>query len=318
MKKTLVTGGAGFIGSHVVERLLEEGDRVVAYDDLSTGFLRHLDAARRSPRFRFVKGNLRDERRLRAAMKGCGSVVHLAANADVRFGLRHPERDLEENTRGTFRVLEAMRACGAKEILFSSTGSVYGEPAVFPTPEDAPFPRQTSLYGASKLAGEALISAYCEGFGLRGRVFRFVSILGERYSHGHVFDFCRKLLADPRRLELLGDGRQRKSYLHVGDCVSALLLARRRAKAPFEVFNLGVDDWCTAEQSARWIAARMGLKPRITRTGGRRGWVGDSPFIFLDARRIRRLGWKPRLGIRESVHRTLDWLLENRWILDRR
>jgi UDP-glucose 4-epimerase len=245
-------------------------------------------------------------------------VFHLAANADVRFGLHHPRRDLEQNTIGTFTVLEAARDNGIKAIAFSSTGSVYGEAPVIPTPEDAPFPIQTSLYGASKLAGEGLIAAYSEGFGMRSWIFRFVSILGERYTHGHVFDFYKKLLADPTRLEVLGDGRQRKSYLYVHDCIDAILHAVTHAQDKTNVFNLGTDEYCEVNDSIGWITGHLGLSPTLHYTGGDRGWVGDNPFIFLDTARIRSLGWRPKLTIREGVVRTLAWLAENRWVLERR
>src|SRR5689334_21329351 len=234
-----VTGGAGFIGSHMVDRLLEQGHDVTAYDNLSTGRPSFLDSAHRSSRFRFVQGDTLDADRLSAALAGSDVVVHLAANADVRFGTEHPRKDLEQNTIATFNVLEAMRANGVKGIAFSSTGSIYGEPEVFPTPETAPFPTQTSLYGASKLAGEGLIEAYAAGFGIRGYIFRFVSILGERYSHGHVYDFVRSLRKDPARITVLGNGKQRKSYLYVQDCVDAMLAAIRKGDAPVNVYNLG-------------------------------------------------------------------------------
>ena len=182
-------------------------------------------SASRHRNFTFVQGDLLDTRSLTEAMRGASRVVHLAANADVRFGLAHPRKDLEQNTIATFNVLEAMRANNVSEIAFSSTGSIYGEAAVVPTPEDAPFPVQTSLYGASKLACEGMIAAYAEGYGIKARIFRFVSILGQRYSHGHVFDFMKQLARDPSRLHILGDGKQRKSYLHVDDCIEAMLLA---------------------------------------------------------------------------------------------
>jgi UDP-glucose 4-epimerase len=247
-------------------------------------------------------------------MQGSDFVFHLAANADVRFGTEHPERDLQQNTVATFNVLEAMRASGIKRMAFSSTGSIYGEPELFPTPEDAPFPVQTSLYGASKLAAEGMIQAYCEGFGFQAYIFRFVSILGERYTHGHVFDFYQKLSADPTRLHVLGNGQQRKSYLYVHDCIDAMLLAINFMSSKVNVLNLGTEEASQVNDSIRWIAERLGVRPELTYAGGERGWIGDSPFILLDTRRIQALGWKPKLTIRESVLRTVDWLEQNRWV----
>ena len=201
----VVTGCAGFIGSNLVDRLLRDGHAVVGYDNFSTGQPEFLSDAGRSPRFTLVRGDTLDLDALTAATRGAEAVFHLAANADVRFGTDDPRRDLEQNTVATFNVLEAMRGNGIRRIAFASTGSIYGEPEVFPTPETAPFPVQTSLYGASKLAAEGLIQAYCEGFGFQGHIFRFVSILGERYTHGHVVDFYRQLRADPSRLHVLGN-----------------------------------------------------------------------------------------------------------------
>ncbi|HWK44715.1 MAG TPA: NAD-dependent epimerase/dehydratase family protein [Stellaceae bacterium] len=313
-----VTGGAGFIGSNLVDRLLAGGHEVIAYDNLSTGFSRFLAGARSFDRFRFIEGDLLDEPALNAAVAGADFVFHLAANADVRFGTEHPRKDLEQNTIATYNVLEAMRANGVKRIAFWSTGSVYGEAAVFPTPEDAPFPIQTSLYGASKVAGEAMVSAYCEGFGFQGTIFRFVSILGPRYTHGHVFDFYKKLLADPTRLPVLGDGRQRKSYLHVDDAIDAILLAIDKAPGKLNIFNLGAQEYCEVRDSIRWITAHLGIEPKIEFAGGQRGWIGDSPFIFLDTTKIRALGWTPRHSIGEGIVRTLTWLMENQWVLEQR
>lgn len=313
-----VTGGAGFIGSSLVDRLLAGGHEIVAYDNLSTGFVRFLSRAQQATRFRLVEGDLLDERALAAAMAGAEFVFHLAANADVRFGTDHPRRDLEQNTIATYNVLEAMRANGIRRLAFTSTGSVYGEPNVFPTPEDAPFPIQTSLYAASKVAGEALISAYCEGFGFQATIFRFVSILGPRYTHGHVFDFYKKLLADPTRLPVLGNGRQRKSYLHVDDALAAMLLAVDKAPGKLNIFNLGGDEYCEVFDSIGWITGHLGVEPKLELAGGERGWIGDSPFIFLDTSKIRSLGWTHRYSIREGVLSTLAWLMENRWVLERR
>lgn len=313
-----VTGAAGFIGSNLVDRLLADGHRVVGYDNFSTGQNEFLEAASRNTNFHFVKGDMLDLPALTAAMKGCEFVFHLAANADVRFGLEHPRKELEQNIIATFNVLEAMRANGIARIAFSSTGSIYGEPELFPTPETAPFPTQTSLYGAAKLAGEGLIEAYCEGYQFEGYIFRFVSILGERYTHGHVFDFYQQLLEHPDRLRVLGDGKQRKSYLYIGDCLDAMLSVITRRTPRLQIYNLGTDEYCAVTDSIRWISETLGVKPKLEFTGGKRGWVGDSPFIFLDTAKIRATGWKPKLTIRDGVGRTLQWLQTNQWVFKRR
>jgi len=314
----LVTGAAGFIGSNLVDRLLEAGHDVVGFDNFSTGQRRFLAEASGQPRFALVEGDTLDQEALTAAMAGCDLVFHLAANADVRFGTEHPRKDLEQNTIATYTVLEAMRAAGVSRIAFSSTGSIYGEPGVFPTPEAAPFPVQTSLYGASKLAGEGLIQAYCEGFGFQGFIFRFVSILGERYSHGHVFDFYKALRANPSELRVLGDGRQRKSYLYVQDCIDAMLMVIEKSADRVSVLNLGADHYCEVNDSIGWITSHLGLTPARHYTGGSRGWVGDSPFIFLDTTKVRAMGWAPRLTIQQGIIRTLDYLRANPWLLEDR
>jgi UDP-glucose 4-epimerase len=314
----LVTGCAGFIGSHLTEQLLAQGHSVVGYDNFSTGQRPFLDQALASARFRLVAGDLLNLASLSDAMRGCECVIHLAANADVRHGPSHTRRDLVQNTLATHNVLEAMRTCGVQRIAFASTGAVYGEAAVFPTPENAPFPVQTSLYAASKLACEGLISAYCEAFDFQAWIFRCVSILGERYSHGHVYDFCRQLREHPGNLHVLGDGRQKKSYLHVGDCVTGMLLALERARERVNILNLGGSAWCELSESIAWICAALELDPTIVYSGGERGWVGDSPWIFLDTTRARSLGWEPRLSIQEGVLRTVSYLQENEWLLTAR
>src|ERR1700757_4055946 len=282
MNCVFVTGAAGFIGSSLCDRLLKSGIKVVGWDNLSTGQIEFMVKAKEQPSFELKRGDNLDPDLLASAMRGCDIVFHFAANADVRFGLEHPSKDLHQNTIATFNVLEAMRANGIKKIAFASTGSVYGEVRVIPTPEDAPFPIQTSLYAASKVAGEGLIQAYCEGFGFQGFIFRFVSILGERYTHGHVFDFYQKLLANPSKLEVLGNGKQRKSYLYIQDCIDAIMIAIERAPDRVNIFNLGQDEYCEVNQSIGWICERLQLKPRLEYTGGERGWIGDNPFIFLD------------------------------------
>ncbi len=311
-----VTGAAGFIGSNLVDRLLAGGHEVTGYDNLSTGQERFLASA--GAGFTFVRGELLDAESITRAMAGCDFVFHLAANADVRFGTNHPGRDLEQNTIGTFRVLEAMRANGVRRIAFSSTGSVYGEATVFPTPEDAPFPVQTSLYAAAKTAGEGLISAFCEGFAMQAWIFRFVSILGERYSHGHIFDFYNQLLADPTKLHILGNGKQRKSYLYVDDCIDAMLLAIERGTAKVNIFNLGTDEYVEVDDSVAQICDVLGLAPTRSYSGGERGWIGDNPFILLDCTRMRALGWAPKVTIRDGIGKTLAYLRANTWLMESR
>lgn len=316
--RVFVTGGAGFIGSSAVDRLLSAGSHVVVYDNFSTGRHDFLATAARDPRCTVITGDTLDLETMTQAMRGADLVLHFAANADVRFGVDHPRRDLEQNTIATFNVLEAMRAAGVRRIAFSSTGSVYGEATVFPTPEDAPFPIQTSLYATSKLAGEGLIASYCQAFGFQGCVFRFVSILGERYTHGHVFDFYKSLRHDPARLRVLGNGLQRKSYLDIQDCLDAIFLALDCATEPFTVLNLGTDEYCRVNDSIGWICEHLGLSPALDYTGGDRGWIGDNPFIFLDCARMRALGWRPKLTIREGIIRTLDYLRRHPHLLEAR
>jgi len=327
MQHVFVTGAAGFIGSNLVDRLLAEGVRVTGWDDLSTGQERFLAAARENPRFNLIRGDNLDLAALTGAMAGADFVFHLAANADIRDGWAHPEKDLQQNTIATFNVLEAMRANAIKAIAFSSTGSVYGEALVTPenpTPETAPFPVQTSLYAASKIAGEGLLSAYAEGGQLEEvYIFRFVSILGERYTHGHVFDFYRQLRQHPDRLRVLGNGRQRKSYLYVQDCVDAMLHVirpgtARDASHRTQIYNLGTPEFVEVNDSIHLICEALGVQPRLDYTGGDRGWIGDNPFIFLSTQKISATGWHPKLTIRQGIVRTLRWLEANPWVYDAR
>jgi UDP-glucose 4-epimerase len=313
-----ITGGAGFIGSTLVDRLLADGHHVVAYDNLSTGIQDFLANAFPSKNFVFVKGDVLNRGELIKAMETCDFVFHLAANADVRYGVKHPRKDLQQNTIATFNVLEAMRANGINKIAFSSTGSIYGEAKIIPTPEDAPFPVQTSLYGASKLASEGMIEAYCEGFGFQSWIFRLVSILGERYTHGHVYDFYKKLLENPNELLILGNGHQKKSYLYIQDCIDAMLFGVDKLKDKVNILNLGTNEYCEVNESVDWITTHLGLKPKLKYSGGDRGWVGDNPFIFLDTTKINSAGWKPKTSIKEAIIRTLEFLIANKRILDKR
>jgi UDP-glucose 4-epimerase len=294
-----------------VDRLLADGHRVVGIDNFSTGQQSFVERALQSDRFELVTADILDKSALSSCMKNVDFVFHMAANADVRFGPDHPTRDFEQNAQATANLLEAMRTCGVPAIAFASTGSVYGEASVIPTPEDHPFPVQTSLYAASKLAAEAQIEAYAEAFGIKAHIFRFVSILGERYTHGHVIDFYRQLTEHPQSLKVLGNGKQRKSYLYVQDCISAILTAVERCKDKVNIFNLGTDEYCQVNDSINWICKELGCSPRIEYGGGERGWIGDNPFIFLDCSRIRTLGWRPQLSIREAVVQTVSYLRQS-------
>jgi UDP-glucose 4-epimerase len=316
--KYFVTGCAGFIGSNLVDRLLSEGHTVIGYDNFSTGQEEFVSSALQNNKFTLIRGDVLDQSALTGAMRGTDFVFHLAANADVRFGIEHSRKDLEQNTIATYTVLEAMRANNIKQIAFSSTGSVYGEAKIIPTPEDAPFPVQTSLYGASKLAGEGLIAAYCEGFGFTAYIFRFVSILGERYTHGHVFDFYKQLVENPGELHVLGNGHQRKSYLYIQDCIDAMLFVIGKAQSQVNIYNLGTDEYCEVNDSIGWICSHLGVNPERKYSGGERGWIGDNPFIFLDTTKVQMLGWKPKLNIRKGIIKTLEYLQSNQSILERR
>ncbi len=318
MSKIIVTGAAGFIGSNLVDRLLKLGFHVTGIDNFSTGQHIFIKNALLNTNFKFIELDLLNLDNLRTVFKDGEIVFHLAANADVRFGTEHPRKDLEQNTIATYNVLESMRFNGIKKIAFSSTGSVYGESEIIPTPENGPFPVQTSFYGASKAACEGLISAYCEGFGYQAWIFRFVSILGERYTHGHIFDFCKKLAKDPNFLQVLGNGKQRKSYLYVQDCIDAILLAVDKAKGKVNIFNLGVDAYVEVNDSVCWICGELGVNPIIQYSGGDRGWVGDNPFIYLDTTKIQSLGWNPTLDIKNGVIKTVQYLRANQWVFEAR
>jgi len=313
MAKFFITGGAGFIGSHFCDTALEQGHQVMAYDDLSTGQKVFLKAALENKNFSLEIGDIRDLDQIQSAMNKFKPdwVVHFAANADVRLGLERPRRDLDYNTIGTWNVVEATRNSGCKNILFSSTGSAYGEPTVFPTPENCPFPEQTSLYGASKMAGEGILSAYAHGYQLNAVVFRFVSILGPRYTHGHIFDFIKRLKQNPKKLDVLGNGKQFKSYLHISDLMKGLWTVIKSQPKSFQVFNIGHDDALTVDTSISYIVRELGVQPSLNYSGGERGWVGDSPRIQLDCTKLKKLGWKADNSLEKGVTDTVHYLLKN-------
>ena len=316
MKKAVVTGCAGFIGSHVCDYLLSKNYNVVGLDNLSTGNKKFNSEALFNKNFNFYKIDLLNDK-IDKYFKNTDIVFHLAANADVRFGLNHRSKDIEQNIIVTQRILECIVKYKIKRIVFSSTGSVYGEATNIPTNENTAFPIQTSLYGASKLSAEGLISAYSEGYDLQSYIFRFVSILGERYSHGHVFDFIKNLKKDPSRLVVLGDGTQKKSYLNIEDCISGMFKSLFFFKKKINIINLGTNEYSNVKNSIKIICKIMNIKPKIIYTGGKRGWVGDNPFIFLDTKKIRSCGWKPKYTINESIKITADYLLNNLWLLKR-
>ncbi len=311
--RILVTGAAGFIGSNLVDALLLQGNTVIGIDNMSTG--REVNLPLPCREFVFHRGDLHDGAWLdKCFNKVLGEgrldcVFHLAANADIRDGLKQPMQDLKQNTIVTANVLHAMRQMMTPNLVFTSTGSVYGETSSIPTAEDAPFPIQTSLYGASKLACEGLISAFSAGFSFKARVLRLVSVLGPRYSHGHVLDFWSQLKKHPDRLDVLGNGKQCKSYIHVKDVVRALIkIAAFHSGADFQVYNVGTDEEITVQQSAAIISQRLGLKPTVNFQGGARGWVGDIPRILLHCGKLRAQGWSPKYSIEEAIVDTVDYL----------
>jgi UDP-glucose 4-epimerase len=314
VNRFVITGAAGFIGSHLVDYLLSKGAEVIGVDNLSTGRIEFLKKALENPRFKLVTRDLFSGPSISDVVLGADTIFHLAANADVRFGAKNPTRDLEQNTIVTQKVLEAARIAGVNKFVFSSTGSVYGETEVIPTPENAPFPIQTSLYGASKLACEGLIAAYAESFGIQAWIFRFVSILGPRYTHGHVYDFYDQLLKNPGKLIVLGNGHQKKSYLHVSDCIEAIQICLNSLLNHVNIINLGVDDYCEVRDSIAYITDEMGLSPKISYGKESKGWIGDNPFIHLNTQIIQSLGWIPKFSIEAAVRDTVSFMLANEWM----
>jgi UDP-glucose 4-epimerase len=315
-KKILVTGGAGFIGSHLVDRLVRLGNQVTVYDNLSSGNRRFLE--RSLDKIKIIHEDLLHRDAISDALKNIDIVFHMAANADIKDNLKEPIKCLDQNIIVTSNVLEAMRTNGVKRIAFASSSCVYGEPEVIPTPEDAPFPIQTSIYGASKLACEGLLQAYAVGYGFTIYIFRLVSMMGERYTHGCVFDFCKKLFHDSKRLEILGDGKQKKSFLYIQECIDAMFKVIQSTKNKINIYNLGHEDIIEVTPVAKLVCSQLGLKNvRFNYVGGIRGWVGDNPFVHLDINKAKSLGWRPTLSIAECVRKTVAWLQDNTWALDR-
>jgi UDP-glucose 4-epimerase len=316
--RAFVSGGAGFIGSHIVDRLVRDGAKVTIYDNFSTGQEQFISHHAGDPKVRIVRADVLDSEQLKEEMAECDFVFHLQANADVRGGMQLTRVDLEQNTIATWNILEAMRINNIGHIVFASSATVYGEPDIFPTPESYA-PLQTSLYGASKLAGEAMIQAYAEYFGITCYIFRFVSWIGERYTHGVIFDFIEKLGANTGILEILGDGKQRKSYLDVSDGVKGIFYAIEHAKGLKNIFNLGHDKFMNVSDLAEVVVAELGLKGvRYRMTGGERGWLGDSPFVHLDTSKLKELGWQPEVSIEEGIRNTVRYLQSHPQVREKR
>jgi len=316
--RAFITGGAGFIGSHIVDKLAQDGVDVTIYDNFSTGQEEFISHHAANPKVRVVRADVLDGQRLKREMANCDFVFHLQANADVRGGIQLTRVDLEQNTIATWKVLEAMRINEIRRIAFASSATVYGEPDVFPTPESYA-PLQTSLYGASKLAGEAMLQAYSEYFGITCYIFRFVSWIGERYTHGVIFDFIKKLRANAQLLEILGDGKQRKSYLDVIDGVNGIFYAVQHAKERKNLFNLGHDEFMNVLDLADIIIEELGLTDvRYCTTGGERGWLGDSPFVHLDTTKLKALGWQPQVSIEQGIRNTVRYLQAHSRVTEKR
>jgi UDP-glucose 4-epimerase len=309
MSKVLVTGGAGFIGSHLIDRLLMEGNEVVALDNLDTGnreFIKHHFS---NPEFEFFQVDLLSEN-IEGYFKGMAEVWHLAASVDTRSALDNTRIDIDQNILVTYKILEAMRKNSVKRVIFTSSSTVYGEAQVLPTPESYPC-RPISLYGASKLACEGLISAYFHTFDLKAMIFRFANIVGPRATHGVISDFVQRLKDDPNELKILGDGNQKKSYLHVEDCINGMLLANRKA-VDFEVFNLGSEDWITVKEIAEIVFTELHLTPKLEFGNADRGWRGDVPLMLLDISKIKKLGWKPKHNSKGAVVSTVKSLVSKK------
>jgi UDP-glucose 4-epimerase len=316
--KAFVTGGAGFIGSNLADELLKRNYEVVVYDNFSTGQREFVNHNLSNPKYTLIEADVLDKNKLIESTKGCDIVFHFQANADVRGGEQNTMIDVEQNIIGTHNVLEAVRINEIKKIAFASSATVYGEPELIPTPENIS-PIQTSIYGASKFSAEALIQSYCEYFDIKSWIFRFVSFMGPRYTHGVIFDFMKKLNNDSTTLHILGDGTQRKSYLHVNDGVSAILLAIEKSNDKTNIFNLGNKEWINVVDLANILTQTLGLKNvTYTFSGGIRGWKGDTPFVHLDISKISSLGWNPEFSVKETIVETIKYLSGNQQLLNKR
>ena len=311
----LVTGGAGFIGSHLVDEIMRSGYPVKVYDNLSSGNLKNIREWMDKDDFEFIEGDLLDLEKLKEAVDNCDVIYHLAANPEVDAKKSSPEIHFNQNIKATYNLLEAIKNAGhVKRLIFTSSSTIYGDVDVFPTPENYGPLKPISLYGASKLACEALISAYTSIYGFKSEIFRLANVVGPRSDHGVIFDFLNKLKKNPKRLEILGDGSQSKSYLYVSDCVNGLLLTKKAEEA-VSIFNIGSADQINVLEIAQIIKEVTGnTEAELRLTGGvngGRGWKGDVKFMHLDMNRLKRLGWEPRYNSAEAVQLTARALYDS-------
>ena len=300
--KVLVTGGAGFIGSHLVDRLVENNN-VTVIDNLSSGKEEFVNE-----KAVLIKEDLLNSDKISKHFKNIDIIYHLAANPDVKIGAENTRIHLEQNIIVTYNVLEAMRKNNIKKIVFTSSSTVYGS-APMPTSESYGPLKPESLYGASKLACEALISSYCHTFGMQSWIFRFANIIGERSTHGVIYDFINKLKENPKELEILGNGKQEKSYLHVKECIDAMIFAVKNSNENVNIFNIGSEDTISVTKIANIVSEKMNLKPEFKFTGGERGWRGDVPKMLLSIDKIKELGWRPRYNSERAVEETTKYLV---------
>ena len=308
MNKTLVTGGAGFIGSHITNKLIAKGSDVVVFDNLSSGDLKNLEHLKDNKKFSFINGDLLKVEEIDAALRKVSKVYHIAANPEVRLGETNTKTHFEQNIVASYNLLEAMRKNDVKNIIFTSTSAVYGDAKVIPTSEGYPV-MPISTYGASKLAVEGMISSFCHTFGMKGIVFRFANVIGRGSNHGVIIDFIKKLKNNPNELEILGDGTQTKSYIYIDDCIEGMLFGEEKSNVNFELFNLGSEDKITVKELADLVVNGLGLNDvKYKFTGGYQGrrWKGDVKFMQLSIEKIKKLGWKPKYNSKEAVKKTVN------------
>jgi UDP-glucose 4-epimerase len=316
MERFFIVGGAGFIGGHLTDRLLADARtaQVTIYDNMSSGRRWHFEPHLNDPRFAAVTGDVKKLDALTAAMAGHETVIHLASNPDIAKAQSTPDIDFYEGTLLTQNIVEAMRISGAKTILYASGSGVYGDLGLIEANEDDATARPISTYGASKLAGEALISAYCHMFELRGRAFRFGNVVGPRQTHGVGFDFIRRLIVQPTKLDVLGDGTQSKSYVHITDVIDAILAAHHNNTQLFDVYNVATGDYITVTEIAELAIDCLGLARdgvEIRYAGGDRGWKGDVPIVRLSTERIRALGWRCQRSSRQALADSMRAMIED-------